>query len=63
MNMMDIKLISINMNNLPNYENNNDLFFSFQLKDFNGNTYLSLNGNETINDLINDYFRKKNKIE
>ena len=63
MNMMDISSIKLNMNNVPNYVNNNDIFFSFQLRDSSGNTFLQLNGNKTINDLINDYLRKKNKIE
>ena len=62
MNMMDINPINLNMNNFPNFEKKNDIFFSFKFRDSNGNTYLSLNGNKTINDLINDYFRKKIKL-
>ena len=61
MNMMNLN--QINMKDFSNKENNNKTYFTFKFESLKGNSYLSLDGNKTINDLINEYFRKINKFE
>ena len=61
MNMMNLN--QINMKDFSNKENNNKTYFTFKFESLKGNSYLSLDGNKTINDLINEYFRKINRFE
>ena len=63
MNMMNINPMNINLKNFSNNEKKNTIYLNFQFESGNGTTYFYIDGNKTINDLINEYFRKINKFE
>ena len=66
MNMnMNMNPINCNINDI-NKKENDEIFFNFRFKNpsiFNVYTSVSIEENKTINDLLNEYFRKNNRFD